>query len=208
EELAALLRSALATRRVLVIVDGAASLGHVTPLLPGAGTSAALVTGKRALTMIDGSAHLTLHVPDDEEALDLLRRTAGPERVDAERMAARTVVHLCENLPLAIRIVAARLAARPELSLRGMADQLFDEQRRLDELAFGGLTLRARIRAGYDRLLSADAKRVFRMLGGWPQADSAGVAPPQLPPPPGPTLPPLPAAPHTLPDVPPPMAPR
>ncbi|GAA2642776.1 AfsR/SARP family transcriptional regulator [Streptomyces vastus] len=180
EESAALFRSALATRRVLVVVDGAAGLSHVSPLLPGAGNSAALVTGKRALTMIDGSAHLTLRVPDDEEALELLRRTAGPERVDAELMAARTVVHLCENLPLAIRIVAARLAARPELSLKGMAGQLSDEQRRLDELAFGGLTLRARIRAAYDRLLSADGRTMFRTLGDWPQIDSLGVAAPAL----------------------------
>jgi DNA-binding SARP family transcriptional activator len=180
EEAAALFRSALSTRRVLVVVDGAAGLGHVSPLLPGAGTSAALVTGKRALTMIDGSAHLTLDVPDDGEALDLLRRTAGPERVDAELMSARTVVRLCENLPLAIRIVAARLAARPELPLKAMADQLSDERQRLDELAFGGLTLRARIRAGYDRLPSAAARRMFRVLGGWPQVDSTGVDAPVL----------------------------
>ncbi|ONI91935.1 hypothetical protein ALI22I_06705 [Saccharothrix sp. ALI-22-I] len=201
EELAALFRSALATRRVLVVLDGAAGLGHVGPLLPGAGTSAALVTGKRALTLIDGSVHLTLHAPDDEEALDLLRRTVGPERVDEELMSARTIVHLCENLPLAIRLVAARLAARPELPLKGMADQLFDEQRRLDELAFGGLTLRARIRAGYDRLLSADARRMFRVLGGWPQVDSAGVAAPVLAAHTGLTLPCVRAALNTLADV-------
>ncbi|MFI6452831.1 BTAD domain-containing putative transcriptional regulator [Streptosporangium amethystogenes] len=198
---AALFRSALATRRVLVVVDGAADLDHVSPLLPGAGTSAALVTGKRALTMIDGSAHLTLHAPDDQEALDLLRRTAGPERVDAELMPARTIVHLCENLPLAIRIVAARLAARPELQLKVMADQLSDEQQRLDELAFGGLTLRARIRAGYDRLLSADARRMFRMLGGWPQVDSTGVAAPVLAAHTGLTLPRVRAALNTLADA-------
>lgn len=180
EEAAALFRSALATRRVLIVVDGAASLADVSPLLPGAGTSAALVTGKRALTLIDGCAHLALPVLDDEKALDLLRRTAGPERVDAELMAARTLVHLCENLPLAIRIVAARLAARPDLPLKTMADQLFDEHRRLDELALGGLTLRARIQAGYDRLLSVDARRTFRLLGGWPKVDTDGVAAPVL----------------------------
>ncbi|HEY6794442.1 MAG TPA: AfsR/SARP family transcriptional regulator [Kineosporiaceae bacterium] len=180
EELAALFRSALATRRVLVVVDGAVGLGHVSPLLPGVGASAALVTATCGLTMIDGSAHLTLNVPDDDEALDLLRRTAGPHRVDAELMSARTIVHLCENLPLAIRIVAARLAARPELPLKGMADQLSDDQRRLEELAFGGLTLRDRIQAGYDRLLSADAQKVFRVLGRVPLVDSAGVGVPAL----------------------------
>ncbi|MGW2420908.1 BTAD domain-containing putative transcriptional regulator [Streptomyces sp. NPDC001709] len=201
EELAALFRSALATRRVLVVVEGAAGLGHVSPLLPGAGSSAALVTGKRALTMIDGAAHLTLHVPDDEEALELLRRTAGPKRVDAELMSARTVVHRCENLPLAIRIVAARLAARPELRLKDLADQLSDEQRRLDELAFGGLTLRARIRAGYDRLLPADARRMFRLLGGWPQIDSEGVAAPVLAAHTGLSLPRVRSALNTLADV-------
>lgn len=178
EELAAVFRSALATRRVLVVVDGATSLGDVGPLLPGAGTSAALVTGKRALTVIDGSVHRTLDVPDDEEALELLRRTAGPERVDAEPSAARTIVGLCENLPLAIRIVAARLAARPELPLTALADQCLDERRRLDELAFGGLTLRARILAGYERLSSVDARRIFRLLGDGPYAD--GVTPPVL----------------------------
>ncbi len=177
EELAAVFRSALATRRVLVVVDGANCLGDVDPLLPGAGTSAALVTGKRALTVIDGSVHRTLAVPDDEEALELLRRTAGSRRVDAEPGAARTVVRLCENLPLAIRIVAARLAARPDLPLRALAGQFLDERRRLDELAFGGLTLRARIRAGYDRLSSADARRMFRLLGGRPHD---GVTPHEL----------------------------
>jgi hypothetical protein len=180
EELAAVFRSALATRRVLVVVDGAGCLTHVSPLLPGAGTSAALVTGKRALTVIDGSVHRTLDVPDDDEALELLRRTAGPDRVEAEPAAARTIVRLCENLPLAIRIVAARLAARPELPLTGMAEQFGDERRRLDELAFGGLTLRAQIRAGYDRLSSADARHVFRLLGGRPQAGSEGVDAPAV----------------------------
>ncbi|GLZ31989.1 hypothetical protein Lesp02_41770 [Lentzea sp. NBRC 105346] len=201
EEAAALFRSALATRRVLVVVDGAAAIGHVSPLLPGAGASAALVTGTRALTMIDDSAHLTLHVPDDEEALELLRRTAGPDRVDAELMAARTVVHLCENLPLAIRIVAARLAARPELPLKAVADQLADEQQRLEELAFGGLTLRARIRAGYDRLLSPDARRMFRTLGEWPHVDTTGVAAPVLAAHTGLTIPRVRAALNTLADV-------
>ena len=201
EELAALFRSALATRRVLVVVEGAAGLDHVSPLLPGAGSSAALVTGKRALTMIDGAAHLTLGVPGDEEALELLRRTAGPQRVDAELMAARTIVHQCENLPLAIRIVAARLAARPELPLKDVADQLSDKQRCLDELAFGGLTLRARIRAGYDRLLPAEARRMFRLLSDWPQVDSDGVAAPVLAAHTGLTLPRVRSALNTLADV-------
>jgi DNA-binding SARP family transcriptional activator len=180
EELAALFRSALATRRVLVVVDGATDLGHVSPLLPGAGTSAALVTGTRALTLIDDSAHLALDVPGEEEALDLLRRTVGPERVDAEPGSARTIVHLCENLPLAIRVVAARLAAQPALALESTAGQLLDEHRRLDELAFGGLTLRSRVRAGYDLLSSPDARRTFRVLGCWPRVDSAGVTAPAL----------------------------
>lgn len=132
EEAAGRYRSALAGRRVLVVLDNAADSGQVTPLLPGAPECAALVTSRRHLTGLACAHHMRLDVPPEPEAVDMLAAIAGPDRVGAEPQAALAVVRHCGRLPLAIRLAGTRLATRPTWPVAHLVSRLSDEQRRLD----------------------------------------------------------------------------
>lgn len=169
EEAAARLRSLLAGRRVLTVLDNAADVDQVQPLLPTTPGSAALVTSRQGLFALEGAVHTHLDVLSLEESVLLLRRLASSERVVAEPSAARTIAVQCGHLPLALRIAGARLAARPSWPLRALAEQLADERRRLDRLRLGHLAVRASFELSYQGLLDADggslAARAFRLLG-------------------------------------------
>ncbi|MBM0277159.1 NB-ARC domain-containing protein [Micromonospora tarensis] len=112
-ERAALYRSRLADRRVLVVLDNAASEEQIRPLLPGAATCAVLVTGRARLTGIEGAHRIDLDVFELGNALRLLGRISGSKRVEVEHSDAAEIVRLCGGLPLAVRIAGARLTARP-----------------------------------------------------------------------------------------------
>jgi NB-ARC domain-containing protein len=161
---AALYRSRLADRQVLVILDDAADIGQITPLLPGAGGSRALVTSSVRLTALEGAQPVDLPPLREHEAITLLGAVAGTARVAGEPGAALRIVRACCCLPLAVRIAGARLAMRPQLPLAVLADRLSAERTRLDELTVGELSLRARLRAGY-RALPRAARRAFRLIG-------------------------------------------
>ncbi|MFG2057047.1 BTAD domain-containing putative transcriptional regulator [Micromonospora sp. NPDC048930] len=148
EERILLYRSVTAERRVLVVLDEAASAAQVRPLVPGGSGCAVLVTSRSDLADVAGVHHLDLDVLPDADALALLRATVGAERVAAEPAVAARLVELCGWLPLAVRIVGARLAARPHWSLRRMADRLAD-QHRLDELHHGDLEVRASLELSF-----------------------------------------------------------
>ncbi|MEV0623929.1 BTAD domain-containing putative transcriptional regulator [Nonomuraea sp. NPDC050404] len=162
-ERAALYRSALADRRVLVLLDNAASVAQVRPLLPGAAGCAVLVTSRARLTGLSGARHLDLQAMRPDEATALLVKVVGEARVAAEREAARDLMRDCGYLPLAIRIVASRLAARPGWSLARMRDRVADERRRLAELRVDDLAVEATFTLGYDQLDEAHAS-AFRLL--------------------------------------------
>lgn len=164
EERATLFRSLLADRRVLVVLDNAASEAQVRPLLPAGPGCAVLVTSRRRLTGLEGARRLDLDVLDEAEALTLLGRVAGPDRLGDDPGAAATVVAACGRLPLAVRIAGAKLAARPEWTVGDLAARLADERRRLDELRAGDLEVRGSAALSY-RTLSAGARRAFRLLG-------------------------------------------
>jgi DNA-binding SARP family transcriptional activator/uncharacterized protein HemY len=143
EEAAARWRSLAAERRLLILLDNAHSAAQVRPLLPGSPTSAVLVTSRQVLGTLE-SAHLVhLGLLPDDQALELLGRLVGPQRVAAEPAAAADVVRACGRLPLAIRIAAARLAGRPTWQISELAGRLADTTRRLEELTAEGLALRA-----------------------------------------------------------------
>lgn len=164
EERAALYRSLLRGRRVLVLLDNAKDAAQVRPLLPGTAGCAALVTSRVRMVALE-SAHLVdLDVLSPEESLSLLTRIVGEERVAAEREAALDVVAACGFLPLAIRIAATRLAARRTWTVSVLAAKLADERRRLDELQAGDLAVKATFELGYGHLEPAQA-RAFRLLG-------------------------------------------
>ncbi|MFC0600419.1 AfsR/SARP family transcriptional regulator [Streptomyces palmae] len=164
EERAALYRSTLDSRRVLVLLDNARDAAQVRPLLPGTEGCAAVVTSR--IRMVDlESAHLVdLDVMSPDEALALFVRIVGAERVASERDAAMDVVAACGFLPLAIRIAASRLAARRTWTVSALAGKLSDERRRLDELRAGDLAVKATFELGYGQLEPQQA-RAFRLLG-------------------------------------------
>ncbi|MFD3550063.1 BTAD domain-containing putative transcriptional regulator [Streptomyces sp. NPDC058655] len=163
-ERAALYRSALDGRRVLVLLDNARDAAQVRPLLPGTAGCAALVTSRVRMAGLAGAHLVDLDVMSPEEALQLFTRIVGSERVGAERQAALDVVGACGFLPLAIRIAASRLAARRTWTVSVLAAKLADERRRLDELQAGDLAVKATFELGYGQLEPAQ-QRAFRLLG-------------------------------------------
>ncbi|MEU3659343.1 BTAD domain-containing putative transcriptional regulator [Streptomyces sp. NPDC032940] len=164
EERAALYRSVLDGRRVLVLLDNARDAAQVRPLLPGTDGCAALVTSRVRMVDLAGAHLVDLDVMSPDEALALFTRIVGEERVASERKAALDVVGACGFLPLAIRIAASRLAARRTWTVSVLAAKLADERRRLDELQAGDLAVKATFELGYGQLEPAQA-RAFRLLG-------------------------------------------
>ncbi|WP_442809587.1 AfsR/SARP family transcriptional regulator [Streptomyces sp. SR27] len=164
DDRAALYRSTLDGRRVLVLLDNARDAAQIRPLLPGTAGCAALVTSRIRMVDLAGAHLVDLDVMSPDEALQLFTRIVGEERVRSEREAALDVVAACGFLPLAIRIAASRLAARRTWTVSVLAAKLADERRRLDELQAGDLAVKATFELGYGQLEPAQA-RAFRLLG-------------------------------------------
>jgi tetratricopeptide (TPR) repeat protein len=166
---AARYRTLLASRRMLVVLDDAAEAAQVRPLLPGTATCGVIITGRRTLTGLPGTALLDLEVLGEGEARELFGAIAGPGRAAAEPEATARVLACCGGLPLAVRIAASRLASRPGWSVAFLAAKLTDERSRLAELTAGDLAVRASFAVSYDALPAqadgAGPARVFRLLG-------------------------------------------
>jgi tetratricopeptide (TPR) repeat protein/transcriptional regulator with XRE-family HTH domain len=160
---AALYRSRLADRRVLVVADDAASAAQVQPLLPGTGQCAVLVTSRSELAGPAGSRLLLLDPLTQAEAVQLLAKIVGEQRVAAEPGAAGELAAACGQLPLAVRIAGARLAARTSWQLSALARKITDARRRLDELQAGDLSVRASLTQSY-QALGEPARTAFRRL--------------------------------------------
>jgi DNA-binding SARP family transcriptional activator len=163
-EAAAMFRSLVAQRRVLVVLDDAASVAQVRPLLPAGPGCAALVTSRDVLLGLTEAVRVPLGVLSTEDAVDLLGHLIGPARVAEDPAAAQRIVALCGHLPLALRIAAARLVARPGLPIAALADRLEAAQHRLDELAVADLAVRASLELTH-RGLAAQTRTAFRRLG-------------------------------------------
>lgn len=174
DERSELYRASLTGRRVLVVLDDIASVAQVLPLLPPDGGSAVLVTSRRRVTALPGAHRLELGSFPTDDGVDLLERVVGADRVGAEPCAAAELVQRCGHLPLAVRIAAARLAARPHWSLATMVDRLSDEAGQLDELRHEDLGVRASLLLAYETL-EPSARELLRLLslvdapdlGGW-----------------------------------------
>jgi DNA-binding SARP family transcriptional activator/tetratricopeptide (TPR) repeat protein len=158
----ALFRRSVGGRRVLVVLDDVGSAARIRPLIPGDAGSAVLVTARSPLP-VAGALSVELGVLPPADALGMLAAAVGPARVEAEPVAADTIVELCDRLPLAVRIAGARLTARPHWTLAKLAGRLRDEQSRLDELSVGDLAVRASLALSYDGLVP-DAQRALRRL--------------------------------------------
>ncbi|MFD9796722.1 BTAD domain-containing putative transcriptional regulator [Streptomyces sp. NPDC059070] len=162
-ERTALYRSQLDGRRLLLLLDNAVGAEQVQPLLPATPRCATLVTSRTPLMGLPVTSRTALEPFSEAEALALLERIAGPERLPKEPEAARGLVRACGFLPLAVRIAASRLAARPRWSISALAARLADSARRLDELQAGGLAVEAAFELGYASL-NGPAARAFRLL--------------------------------------------
>ncbi|MFE4397446.1 MULTISPECIES: BTAD domain-containing putative transcriptional regulator [Streptomycetaceae] len=163
EQRAALYRSLLASRRMLILLDNARDADQIRPLIPGVSGCAVLATSRSRLAGIPGAQLFDVEELTPEEALALFSAIVGEQRVAAEPEAAMKVVTACGFLPLAVRIAAARLASRPRWSVSDLARRLADQRRRLDELQLGNLAVETTIGLGYGQL-SVDEARAFRLL--------------------------------------------
>ncbi|MEV5643191.1 helix-turn-helix domain-containing protein [Streptomyces flaveolus] len=161
DDRAGLWRSLAAGRRMLLLLDNAADESQVGPLLPGTGPSLTIVTSRHALAGLESVHRTDLALLRREEAVELLTRIIGPDRVRAEAQAARDLADLCGHLPLAVRIAGQRLLSRPHERLGKLVARLAAEGRRLDGLQAGSLRVRAAFALSY-RQLPPETRTVLR----------------------------------------------
>nr|WP_296064197.1 tetratricopeptide repeat protein [uncultured Actinoplanes sp.] len=162
-ERAALWRSELSRRRVLIVLDNAVDADQVRPLRPGAGKSAVLITSRQRLVSLDHVPPVSLQPLGDTEAASLFARAAG--LTPTEKDAVDQVLAQCGGLPLALRMAGARLRHRPGWTVAVLAERLRDTGNRFDS-AFG-MSLRQ---------LDPAQRRTFRLLGVLPGTDFDAAA--------------------------------
>jgi tetratricopeptide (TPR) repeat protein len=189
---AALYRSLLAGRRMLIVLDNARDPGQVRPLLPGTPGCLVLVTSRSRLSGLvaaDGAHPVLLDLLSPAEGRELLTRRLGAARVNAEPDAVDEIVDRCARLPLALAIVAARAATHPAFGLADLAGELRDTHRRWATLTNDdAATDVGSVFSWSYQALSPDAARLFRLLGLHPGPDItapaaaslAGLTPPQV----------------------------
>jgi DNA-binding SARP family transcriptional activator len=180
EAQAALYRSLLADRRMLIVLDNARDEQQVRPLLPASPASLVIITSRNQLAGLaaaDRARLLTLDVLSQGEAVHMLTARIGAGRAAAEPAAVGEIAALCGRLPLALAVAAARAEARPRFPLAALAAELRDRAGRLDALDAGdpAASVRAVFSWSY-RQLSASAARMFRLLGLHPGPDISSAA--------------------------------
>ena len=170
---AALYRSLLSGKRMLVVLDNARDANHVRHLLPGSPGCVVVVTSRNALADLvatDGAHPLTVDLLTTAEAHRLLERRLGRDRVAADPDAVTDIIERCARLPLALAIVAARAATHPRFPLRALADEL-----RGTHLDGFTTDVRAVFSWSYTTL-TPGAARLFRLLGPHPGPDISAHA--------------------------------
>jgi tetratricopeptide (TPR) repeat protein len=180
EARAGLLRSLLAGKRMLILLDNAREAAQVRPLLPGTPGCLTIITSRQqptGLAATHGAHVLSLDVLSSAEAAEFLARRLGPERVARERQVATQLVRLCARLPLALAVIAARAAVRRDLPLAALLAELQDSRRVLDALTGGDTdtSVRAVFSWSYQQL-DHQAAQLFRLLGTHPGPDVSAPA--------------------------------
>ncbi|MFF2845642.1 ATP-binding protein [Streptomyces sp. NPDC058001] len=176
EARAALYRTLLANKNMLIVLDNAASVGQVRPLLPGTGHCLTLITSRNRLSGLvarDGARRVTLEVFEESAAVKLLHETTGGYRTDDDQEVAE-LARLCARLPLALRVAAERAAARPRVPLGMLIEDLRDESSLWDALSSDDDDEADAVRTVFTwsyRALPTDAARLFRLLGLHPGPD-------------------------------------
>lgn len=170
EDRAALWRAETAGRSAVVLLDNAASVQQVRPLLPGGGGCSVLITSRRRLVGLEGAGILSVKVMPVSDAVELFERIAGVDRTIGQRDAVVEAVGLCGFLPLAIRIGATRLRHRAAWSVADLVARLRDQQKRLAELSSSHLAVAAAFVISFQQL-DERARSMFRLLGLHPGPD-------------------------------------
>ena len=177
DECAAMYRSMLAGRRVLVLADDASAAAQLRPLLPGTSGAAVLVTATARLADLEGACQIEVDALSDDEALAMLSRIAGEDRLTGDAAGAEAIVAACAGLPLALRIAGARLAATPAMRPAELASELTagpeagseSAARLRSALAIGDLSVCLRLDEAWSAL-RPDARLALWLLAHTPQA--------------------------------------
>ncbi|MEV8568349.1 BTAD domain-containing putative transcriptional regulator [Streptomyces sp. NPDC051322] len=175
---AALFRSVLDGKRVLIVLDNARSFHQIRPLMPGNGRCCVVITSRERIE--DLISHYTvvqvgLGALAPAEAPQLLAELVGEQRVATDQAAALRLGELCDGLPLALQIAGARLVSKPHWSVRHLTTRLEDPARLMDELSPSGSGVRAGFELSY-RALPVAGRRLFRRLALLNTADFAAWA--------------------------------
>lgn len=170
DERAALWRSRLNGKRALVLFDNVASPSQVRPLLPGSAECLVIVTSRRRLVELEGSQPVSLDVLPADKAVQLFRSIMGAARPGDRPGDLDRAVAMCGRLPLAIRVVAARLRRHPSWSVRDLLTELTATRDRLARIGEGEPDVLATFELSY-RALPADQQRMFRRVGLHPGQD-------------------------------------
>jgi tetratricopeptide (TPR) repeat protein len=176
EAVAALYRSMLADRRLLIVLDNVAELAQVEKLLPGSPSCPVLVTSRNSLIGLRryGAVTVRLDVLPPDRSRELFTRSIGIGAQKAEPEALSALTELCSGLPLALSLLAARVVSEPEVPLEVLAEELSDGGLSVFDVGDGSASLRTVLSWSY-RTLNNEEARAFRLLGAAP-VDELGVA--------------------------------
>ncbi|WP_214410604.1 AfsR/SARP family transcriptional regulator [Sphaerisporangium fuscum] len=171
DEAASVLRTLLHGRRVLLLLDDAASVAQVGPLLPMTPGSTVLVTSRESFAAAAPGAHVNLGPMLHSESVAMLTRRFESVGIEFSEEAVHRLAVLCDRLPLALHVAGARLESRANWSADTLIERLEDEGRRLDELRTGEIGVRSSIAVSYAGLeesgqeIDREAARAFRLIG-------------------------------------------
>jgi tetratricopeptide (TPR) repeat protein len=176
-ERAAFFRERLEGTKTLIVLDNASSTAQIRPLLPNSPGCLVLVTSRRRLAGLDDARSLALDVLSQNDSVALLHKVAGPGRIAAHHPAILELIELCGRMPLAIRVIAARLRHHRVLRIEEVVAQLRDDNARLQHLQDEDRNLTAVFDLSYQDLAEAE-QHLFRLLGlvPGPDVDAYAVA--------------------------------
>ncbi|MFG1874756.1 BTAD domain-containing putative transcriptional regulator [Sphaerisporangium sp. NPDC049003] len=162
-EAAARFRTVIAGRRMLLLLDNAVDEAQVRPLLPGTAEVRVIITSRRMLAALDCGTNIDVGQVGLSRGREMLRHLTDGlcDRFDDHDLDR--LVTLCEGLPLALRIVGARMVSQPHRSSRGLVARLSDERTRLRTLCYGTLSVRSAFAASHRRLTYG--AELFRLIG-------------------------------------------